>query len=174
MIVYIRTLRAHSYAVESGYQMKQEKSTSIERRWKKVQEHLGFTDEEIAVFRSNPKNVRAMERAPLFATHNMLIEVIEARNCAAGYKVGDKFYVDSEGCLISDQSPPRICVAALWAFKPLVDRMWEAFFNNATEILHDTVRCPDVGVHRGGTGEVTMRIYAVSRKGDIQLETLPE
>lgn len=144
----------------------QDKLAKIEKRWKRVQEHLGFTDEEMAIYRSYPNHVKAMERAPLFATHKMMIEVIEAHNCAAGYKVGDKFVVDAEGYLIPEECPSRLCVAAIFAFKPLVDRIWQAFYNNSTEILHDTVHCPDVGVRRGGAGEVTMRVRVVP-KDDI-------
>jgi len=136
----------------------------VEERWKRVQEHLGFTDEELTLFRSHPNHVKAMEGAPLFSTHEMVIEVIEARNCAAGYKAGDQFVVDAEGCLISGECPSRLCAAAVYAFKPLIDRLWQAFYNNSTEILHDTVHCPDVGLHRGGAGAVTMRGRAVPRK----------
>lgn len=144
--------------------MDNNKSSDIEKRWENVRRHLGFTHDELRIFKSNPKNVRATEDAPLFAKQKMVIEVIEARNCAAGYKKGDKFYIDSEGCLIREQSPSRICVSAIWAIKPLVDRMWEAYFNNSTEVLHDTIRCPDVGVERGGAGEVTLRISSVALK----------
>jgi uncharacterized repeat protein (TIGR04076 family) len=144
--------------------MDKKESAVIEERWKRVQGHLGFTDEEIDLFRSYPNHVKAMEEAPLFSTHEMVIEVIEAHNCAAGYKVGDEFVVDSEGCLIPERCPSRLCAAAIYAFKPLIDRMWQAFFNNSTEVLHDTVHCPDVGVRRGGAGAVTMRGRAVRRE----------
>jgi uncharacterized repeat protein (TIGR04076 family) len=140
---------------------KSDKAEKIEKRWKKVQEHLGFTDEEIALFRSHPNHVKAMERAPLFATHEIVIEVIESHNCAAGYQVGDQFVIDAEGILIPEKSPSKLCVAAIFSFKPLVDRMWQAFYNNSTEILHDTVHCPDVGVRQGGTGSVTLRGRAI-------------
>jgi uncharacterized repeat protein (TIGR04076 family) len=143
--------------------MDKNKTDKIERRWKKVQEHLRFTDEELAIYRSYSQHVSAMEKAPLFATHKMAVEVIEAHNCAAGYEVGDKFVVDAEGCLIPEECPPKLCVAAIFAFKPLVDRMWQAFYDNRTEILHDTVHCPDVGVHRGGAGMVTLRARVVPK-----------
>jgi uncharacterized repeat protein (TIGR04076 family) len=148
--------------------MSDDRDAVVEKRWKGFQKTLGYTDEELSVYRSFPKNVRVMEEAPAFAKYNMVVEVIEARNCIAGHKVGDEFFVDSEGCLIPDQCPPRICAAAVWAFKPLIDRMWEAFSNGGTEIFHDTVRCPDVGVEKGGAGEITMRMRAVpkdSKKG---------
>ena len=142
--------------------MSQGKDRGIEGRWKKFQEILGYTDEELETYRSFPKNVKVMEEAPAFAKYRMLVEVIEARNCIAGHKVGDTFLVDSTGCLVADQCPPRICAAAVWAFKPLIDRMWEAFTNGSIDVFHDTVRCPDVGVERGGAGEITMRIRAVA------------
>jgi hypothetical protein len=43
--------------------------------------------------------------------------------------------------------------------------MWQAFFNNSTEVLHDTVHCPDVGVRHGGAGTVTMRMRIVPKDG---------
>ncbi|MBI5439880.1 MAG: TIGR04076 family protein [Deltaproteobacteria bacterium] len=144
--------------------MSSDREAALEKRWKGVQEHLGFTDEELATYRSFPKNVKAMEEGRAFVTHEMVVEVIEAKNCAAGYRVGDRFLVDSHGCLVAEECPPRLCAAAVWALKPLIDRLWEAFFHGATEVLHDTVRCPDVGVARGGAGEVTLRIRAVPRR----------
>ncbi|OGK80329.1 MAG: hypothetical protein A2X52_20760 [Candidatus Rokubacteria bacterium GWC2_70_16] len=136
----------------------------IERRWRKIQQHLGFDEQELATFRSKPSHVKAMERAPKFSTHVMRVEIVEAEHCGAGYKVGDTFLVDGDGCLVPGQSPPRICVAAMWSLKPLVDRMWEAFLNDTTEILHDSIHCPDVGVDKGGAGRILMRIRAVPKK----------
>jgi uncharacterized repeat protein (TIGR04076 family) len=141
--------------------MDEETVAVIERRWKKVQERLGFTDDELTLFKSSPAHVKAVERARPFAVMRMVIEVLEARNCAAGYRSGDKFVVDSEGMLVAEQCPAKLCVGAIYAFKKLVDRMWQAFFDDSTEVLHNTVHCPDVGVHDGGAGMVTMRIYAV-------------
>ena len=141
-----------------------EDQKSIELRWRKIQSHLGFSDEELDLFRSNPKYKKCIENAPLFRSHIIVIDVIEAIGCTAGYKAGDQFHVDGQGCIIKEKSPPQLCVAAIWAIKPLMDRMWEAFFNNSTDVFHDTVRCPDVGVQRGGAGEVTFRVRAVSRQ----------
>jgi uncharacterized repeat protein (TIGR04076 family) len=143
--------------------MDSEQKEKVQRRWQKIQEILVYTDEDLAIHRSNPKHVRLVESAPAFSKYNMIIEVIEANNCAAGHKVGDKFVVDGEGCLVVDECPSRLCVAAIFAIKPLVDRMWQAFYDNTTDVLHDTVHCTDVGVHRGGWGEITMRIHAVPK-----------
>jgi uncharacterized repeat protein (TIGR04076 family) len=145
--------------------MDEDKVALIEKRWRGAQKHLGFTDDELRTFRKNPAHKRAMENAPCFATMQMVVEVVEAHNCAAGYKAGDRFVVDAEGLLVTESCPQRLCVGAVYSFKPLVDRMWQAFFDNSIEILHDTVRCPDVGVHNGGAGSVTMKIHAEPREG---------
>jgi uncharacterized repeat protein (TIGR04076 family) len=144
--------------------MKKDQAAKIERRWQKFQEHLGYTNEELAIHRSIPTHVKAMEKASKFATHNIVIEVIESKNCGAEYEVGDKFVVDGEGCLVLNECPPRLCIAAIYSLKTLVDRMWQAFYEDSIEVLHNTVRCPDVGVQRGGWGEITMRVKAVRRK----------
>jgi uncharacterized repeat protein (TIGR04076 family) len=145
--------------------MEKEPADKVERRWRKLQQMLGYTDEELEIYRSDPKKVAAMEQASKFANSRIVIDIVESHNCGMGYKAGDAFVVDGEGALVIDQCPPRLCVAAIAALKPLVDRMWQAFYNGSAEVLHDTVRCPDVGVRRGGWGEITMRVRAVRKEG---------
>jgi uncharacterized repeat protein (TIGR04076 family) len=144
--------------------MDKEESNKIEKRWRKFQNILGYTDEELALYRSNPKKVKAMEEAAKFSNYKIIIEVIESHNCAIGYKVGDQFVVDGDGSLILEESPAKICVGAVYGFKTLIDRMWQAFYDGHSEVLHDTTHCPDVGVHRGGWGEVTYRVRAVPKE----------
>ena len=141
-----------------------EKDDAMKKRWQKYQEMTGYTDAELAVFRSFPQNVKALESSPLMASHEVVIEVIASANCMAEYKVGDTFRVDPFGFLIKDQSPPKLCTGAIFAFKPLIGYAWQAFFDGSTTIFHNTIKCPDVGVHCGGTGEITMRAHAVPRK----------
>jgi hypothetical protein len=71
--------------------------------------------------------------------------------------------VEGDGSLVLDECPSKLCIAAIYAFKSLVDRMWQVFYDGSAEVLHDTVRCPDVGVRRGGWGEITMRVRAVPK-----------
>jgi uncharacterized repeat protein (TIGR04076 family) len=152
-----------------------EKKEVLERRWKKFQEHHGLTDKELAIHRSNPKHVKAMENGPAFVKYKMVIEVIESHNCGAGHKVGDKFVVDAGGCLVPEECPPgRLCVSLVYAMKPVVDRMWQAFYDNSTDVFQDTVHCTDVGTHRGGWGEVVMRIHAVPKDTKVIQERVPK
>ncbi len=143
--------------------MDDQEKAKLEKRWRKLQGVLGYTDEELEIYRSQPKKVKAMQEGGKFATHKMVIDIIHAENCAMGYKAGDKFTVDGGGALIVEECPPKLCVGAIYAFKKLTDRMWQAFYDGKSEVLHDTVHCPDVGLREGGWGMITMRIRAVGR-----------
>jgi len=72
--------------------------------------------------------------------------------------------VDELGFLINEESPQKLCIVAIASFKPLIDRMWQAFFDGKTAVLKDTVPCPYVGVHQSGWGEITMKVRAVPKK----------
>jgi len=142
----------------------EQEKVKLEKRWRKLQEVLAYTDEELELYRTQPKKVKALEEGARFATHNIIIEIIDAHNCAMGYKTGDKFVVDGGGALVLDQCPHRLCVGAISAFKTLTDRMWQAFYDGRSEVLHDTVHCPDVGLREGGWGMITMRVSSAPKK----------
>lgn len=135
----------------------------IEKRWKGLQNHLNYTDEELDIHRRYPQHAKVMENCPKFAEYNIVIDIIEAVNCGSGYKAGDKFVVDGEGCLVLNECPSKLCVAAIASMKTLVDRMWQAFYDDNNDVLHNTIRCPDVGVRKGGWGEITMQVRAVKK-----------
>jgi uncharacterized repeat protein (TIGR04076 family) len=143
--------------------MDDKKKEVKEKRWKKFQEAQGYTDDEIAKYRSNPEYVKAMEDAPMFMTHNIVVEVVESKNCNAGHKPGDKFVLTGNGYLLAEESPKYMCIHALGAFFPYVHAMWDRMFENVdpNKMLFPLVHCPDVGVHRGGWGECIMKMYAV-------------
>jgi hypothetical protein len=140
-----------------------DKKAKLEKRWKRYQELTGYTDEELAKFRSFPQNVKAMEDSPLMVKYDLVIEITDVKNCMAGYKVGDTFRVDPFGFLMKDECPPNLCTGAIFAFKPLIGYAWQALFDGKTMLFHESVRCPDVGVHNAGTGEITMKAYLVPR-----------
>jgi len=143
--------------------MREEKEEKMEGKWKRLQEVLKYTDEEIAIYRSNPKFVKAMECAPKFITHRIIVEVVEAHNCIARHKVGDKIAVmNGNAHLITDEMPKYVCAFGLAAAVPRIYAMWERFYEDLDPngLFLDTIHCPDVGCRRGGVGEIVMRIYA--------------
>jgi len=143
--------------------MEKEQQEKMERRWKKIQDIQGYTNEEMAVFRSNPSFVKAMEYAPKFITHRIIIEVVDAHNCIAGHKAGDRIAVMTGNAhLITEEMPKHVCAFAISTAVPKVYAMWERFYEDLdpNDMFINTIHCPDVGCMKGGWGEIVMKIYA--------------
>ena len=142
--------------------MDKEQQEKMEKRWKKFQENMGYSDEELAIFRSNPKYVKVTQNTK-FATHKIIVEVVESHGCAAGHKAGDKFVLTAGGWLIRDECPKFMCIQALSSFMPFLFAMWERLYEDLDPngLLFDMVHCADVGCKRGGWGEVIMKLHAV-------------
>jgi uncharacterized repeat protein (TIGR04076 family) len=136
----------------------------IERRWKKLQAKLGYTDEELAIFRSNPKHAKIVENPSTFGKYMFIAEIIECHNCGAGHKVGDKFVFTDNMELLRDECPKQMCYSALTSLERNLFCLWERLASDlSVELFYDEAHCTDVGVRRGGFGEVRMRVYAVPR-----------
>jgi uncharacterized repeat protein (TIGR04076 family) len=135
----------------------------MEKRWQKFKEQMGYTEEEIAIVRSNPEYVKVMEYAPKFLTHRIVIEVVEAHNCGAGHKPGDRIAImTGNGLLLSQEMPKRVCAFALYCAIPRIYGIWERFHEdlNPANLFVTKVHCPDVGCRRGGWGEVVLKVFA--------------
>jgi uncharacterized repeat protein (TIGR04076 family) len=153
--------------------MDKDQKEKMEKRWKKLQEIQGYTDEDMAIFRSNPEFVKVMEYAPKFITHRIIVEVVEAHNCIARHKVGDKIAVMTGNAhLITDEMPKYVCAFALAAAVPRIYAIWERFHEDLDPdgLLFKTIHCPDVGCKRGGWGEIVMKVYAKEVPKELQVK----
>ena len=125
-----------------------------------VKKIWGYSDEQIKSLPAKPQ--RLIERGDEFRTWRLVAEVLEARNCIADLKKGDKYLFHGSGFLLPDESTcPRICLWALASFVPfsfmLYDRIGQG--QDPSEFWIDRIRCLDVGVERGGYGEALFRLY---------------
>ncbi|MFQ5875486.1 MAG: hypothetical protein ACE5JL_17050, partial [Dehalococcoidia bacterium] len=84
-----------------------------EKLWRKLQEHLEYSDEELKAMRANPKWVKMVEETPQFMTHKIIAEVVQSRGCHAQHHVGQKIVMNGNGQLIRDECPEQICVFAV-------------------------------------------------------------
>ena len=69
--------------------------------------HLGYNDEEMKIFLKNPKNEKVLSKSLELVNKTIVIEVIESHGCASGHKVGDKFYFDGSGNLLTKLCPKK-------------------------------------------------------------------
>jgi uncharacterized repeat protein (TIGR04076 family) len=136
-----------------------------EDTYKMMQKHLGYTDEEMAEFKKNPINKTVMAKAPELMSKTIVFEVVESHGCNSQHKIGDKFYFDGAGNLITKLSPKRVCIYALQAMLPLIFASNELMYNdvdpNNLKFKHSG--CFDVGVKCGGWGRIIMR-YGVEKR----------
>ena len=93
----------------------------------------------------------------------MIAEVIEAKNCLAGHKKGDKYVFLASGFLLPEESTvTNFCLWAMASMLPydliVYDRLAEGL-DDPTPKGWDRVHCHDVGLECGGLGQVLFKIY---------------
>ena len=129
-------------------------------RLEKAKKIWGWTDEEAQ--RLSSKQLTLVGKGEDFRRWRLVAEVLDARNCVCGLKKGHKYVFHGSGFLLPEETTcPKICLWALASFVPfsfmLYDRIGQG--NDLSEFWIDRVRCIDVGVERGGYGEVLFRLY---------------
>ena len=141
--------------------MKLEQST-----WDFFQKHLGYTDEEMKKFREDPRNKDVLSKAPALMNKTIVIEVVDSHGCNSQHKVGDKFYFDGSGNLLTKLCPKRICFSALGSMTPFINTASELFYAGVdpNDMRFKRVGCFDVGVQCGGWGHIVMEITIENRK----------
>ncbi len=130
------------------------------------QERLGYTNEEMMIFKENPRNIEVLLKAIPLMNKTIIAEVVESHGCNSLHTVGDKFIFDGAGNLISKLCPKRICIYALSSIAPLVFASNELFYAGVdpNEMRFKRTGCFDVGVRCGGWGRIVMELRVEDRK----------
>jgi uncharacterized repeat protein (TIGR04076 family) len=136
-----------------------------ERTWKTFQQHLGYNDEEMKRFRENPRNEDVLTKSPGLMNKTIVIKVVESHGCNSQHKVGDKFFFDGAGNLLTHLCPKRICIYALSSVAQLIFASNELFYAgiDPNEMRFRRTGCFDVGVQCGGWGHIVMEIGVEDR-----------
>jgi uncharacterized repeat protein (TIGR04076 family) len=133
-----------------------------EKMLKRFQQHMGYNDQEMEVFKSDPTRVKMVTETPEFVKKRIIAEVVESHSCHAGHNVGQKFIMDGNGQLISRECPAKMCVFAVSALEPQINVVYSNFINH-TDPKNEwsaIAQCSDIGLDKGGWGKVLMKIYA--------------
>jgi uncharacterized repeat protein (TIGR04076 family) len=135
-------------------------------KWTIMKKRLGYTKEEMELFRSNTRNEDILSKAPALLGKTIIIEVVESSGCNSQHAVGDKFYFDGAGNLLTKRGPSRICIYALNAATAMIFAANELFYAdvNPNEMRFKRAACFDVGVQCGGWGRIVLELSVVSRK----------
>lgn len=133
--------------------------------WKAFQKHLGYTDEELEVFKSDPK--RSASAQKLFSKDiskkDLVVEVVESHGCGAGLKPGDKLVFRALAILDLKRSCPNWCAHAMGPIPGIATLVQDRYVSglDMNNMVYDHFSCSDVGPMRHGWGQVIMRAYTV-------------
>ena len=135
-------------------------------KWKIIKKHLGYSKEEMEIFRSNPRNEDVLSKAPELQSKTIIVEIIESHGCNSQHKVGDKFYFDGAGNLLTKLCPKKICVYALSAISAQIFTTNELLYAGVdpNEMRFKRTGCFDVGLECGGWGRIVMEINVEDRR----------
>jgi uncharacterized repeat protein (TIGR04076 family) len=135
--------------------------------WKMVQEHLKYDDEEMEIFKANPRNEDVLSNTLIMLNRMIVAEVIESHGCDSGHKVGDRFYFDGRGVsLLAKLGPSKICIFALHSVALAMPAIAELTYAgiDPNQMRFKRFGCVDVGVRCGGWGHIVMEVKVEDRK----------
>jgi uncharacterized repeat protein (TIGR04076 family) len=132
-----------------------------EEIWRRFQQHMGYSDEEMEIFKSDPEKVLMVTQRPEFVKCRIIAEVIESHGCHAQHKVGDRFVMTAGGQLITDESPKRICVFALGEISHILPAIYDRIISRSDPNFErkNIIQCTDVGLDKGGWGRILMKVW---------------
>lgn len=134
--------------------------TVDERMWKIVQRHLGYSDEDMDLFRQNPRNEDVLSQSGALRKKVIVLEVVESHGCNSQHKVGDKFYFDGVGNLLTDRCPKKVCGYSLTGAIMAVFAANEMLLAgiDPNQIRFKRTGCFDVGLACGGWGRIVLEL----------------
>lgn len=134
-------------------------------KWKITKKRLGYTDEELKLFKENPRNEDVLSKAPALLKKTIVLTVVESHGCNSQHAVGDKFTFDGAGNLLTKQCPEKVCIYALNAATAMIFASNELFYAGAdpNDIRFKRAGCFDVGVQCGGWGRIVLEISVQDR-----------
>jgi uncharacterized repeat protein (TIGR04076 family) len=131
-----------------------------DRRLKFIQRHLGYSDEEMKQFKGDQRNLDVLASSSNLLNRLIILEVVESHGCNSKHKVGDRFYFDAFGNLLTERCPKRVCGYSLNAAMMMVFAANEMLFAgiDPNQIRFKRAGCFDVGLECGGWGRIVLEL----------------
>lgn len=140
--------------------------------WAKFQKHMDLSDEELEVWKTDPKKKVTGPQMCAWETQRnwLIIEVVYSHGCGNGLRVGDRLCFEGMGCLDPTRSS-RWCPHAMGWISGWTDGMHNLVFNgiDPAKFYPQTFSCGD-STQKYGWGQVIFKAYVVTRE---ELDKLP-
>jgi hypothetical protein len=134
--------------------------------WKMVQNHLGYNDEEMELFKKHPRNTKVMAAAPDMAAKTIVFTVVESHGCNSQHTVGSRFFYTGDGNFLAKMAPPKVCAFILPVMTQAIYGIQELWYAGAdpNKLTFNRGGCFDVGVKCGGWGHVVVEAEVMPRQ----------
>jgi len=149
---------------------KPEQAHVPEEMWQGVKAMMGFSDNELEVFKNQPRTKKILSRLEGLQEASVIFEVKKSHGCIAGHKQGDHYVFPNGGSMDMKSSSPLLCpflmppmARIMWI---LQERVWEGLDPLP---LYAMGQCDDVGLDCNGWGRVVIEARILGRK---EAETL--
>ena len=134
-------------------------------KWAVMKKHLGYTEEEMRIFKKDPRNDDILSKAPALRGKTIVVEVVESHGCNSQHKVGDRLYFDAAGNLLTKWCPKKVCIYALNAASAMIFAAGELYYAGVdpNQMRFKRAGCFDVGIRCGGWGRVVLEVKMMDR-----------
>lgn len=131
-----------------------------ERLLKILKKRFRYNDDDFERFKENPRNLDLLRRSEEFNKTRFILEVVESKGCNSNHRVGDKFYFDFAGNILTDLCPPKICGYSLSSAMMMIYTANEMLYAgmDPNEIRFKRASCFDVGIECGGWGRIVLEL----------------
>lgn len=132
-----------------------------DRIWRIIQKRLGYSDTELQMFKINPRNEDVLSKASVLMNKIIVLEVVESHGCNSRHRIGDKFYFDGAGNLLTERSPKKICAFALSNALMMIFTVSEMLYAGVdpNTMRFKRTHCFDVGLQCGGWGRIVLDLH---------------
>ncbi len=131
--------------------------------WEKFQKHNKYTDEELEIFKADPRRANAAPKifSREIAKKCLIIEVVSSHGCTVGMKPGDRLVFRALGVMDHAKSSPW-CVQALGEIGGFANMVQDRYVAglDPNGITYNHFSCMDAGP-QCGWGQVVMKSYVV-------------
>lgn len=137
-----------------------------DRAFKIIGKRFGYNQDELETFKKSEKNRDLICRAKEFNNKLFILEVVESKGCNSNHKVGDKFYFDYAGNILTKMCPPKICGYSLNSAMMMIFTANEMLFAGVDPnvIRFKRASCFDVGIECGGWGRIVLELKVEERE----------
>ncbi len=131
-----------------------------ERVYRILQKRFGYNDDELQAFKGDARNEELLNRRKEFSNVRFVLEVVAAKGCNSNHKVGDRFYFDYAGNLLTQLCPGRVCGYSLNSAMMMIFAANEMLYAGVdpSTIRFKRSSCFDVGIECGGWGRIVLEL----------------